>query len=198
MNPFIQKQADEFRSAVEHFKKDLSHVRTGQANPELVESIMINAYGTMTPIKQLGSITVPEPKLIVIQPWDKSVLKDIEKGIIAAHLGFSTVNDGTVIRLPMPPMSEENRKDLVKVVKEKAEKSRVSIRQIREKVKEAIEKNKSGGKNKQFDAVDSETKKAGKDTDPKKIGGIEVIVKGIDGDDNQVQRGLKVVPKEAK
>lgn len=145
MNPYIQKHAEEFRAAVDHFKKDLSHVRTGQANPELVEGVMINAYGTMTPINQLGSITVPEPKMLVIQPWDKSILKDIEKGIAAANLGFSPVNDGTVIRLPMPPMSEENRKNLVKIVKEKSEKSRVSIRQIREKVKDMIqeaEKNK--------------------------------------------------------
>lgn len=139
MNPYIQKFAEEFRAAVDHFKKDLGHVRTGQANPELVEGIMINAYGTMTPINQLGSITVPEPKLLVIQPWDKSILKDIEKGISVANLGFSPVNDGNVIRLPMPPMSEENRKNLVKIVKEKTEKSRVSIRQIREKVKDAIQ-----------------------------------------------------------
>lgn len=139
MNPFIQKHADEFRGTVEHFKKDISHVRTGQANPELVDTVMINAYGTMTPLKQLASITVPEPKLIVVQPWDKTVLKDIEKGLTVANLGFSPVNDGNVIRLPMPPMSEENRKDLVKIVKEKAEKSRVSVRQIREKVKEVIQ-----------------------------------------------------------
>lgn len=138
MNPYITAHDKEFRAAIEHFKTELSHIRTGQANPELVEGVMVNAYGSMTPIKQLASITVPEPKLIVIQPWDKSVLKDIEKGIIAANLGFSTVNDGTVIRLPMPQMSEENRKDLVKVVKEKTEKARIGIRQLREKVKDTI------------------------------------------------------------
>jgi len=138
MNPYIQQHDQEFRSAVDHFKRELTHIRTGQASPELVESVVVNAYGVNTPIKQLASITAPEPKLILIQPWDKSILKDIEKGIIAANLGFSTVNDGNVIRLPMPPMSEENRKDLVKIVKEKAEKARVGIRQLREKVKETI------------------------------------------------------------
>ncbi len=151
MNPFIQKHAEEFRAAVEHFKKELSHVRTGQANPELVDTVMINAYGAMTPLKQLASITVPEPKMIVVQPWDKSVLKDIEKGLSQANLGFSPVNDGNVIRLPMPPMSEENRKDLVKIVKEKSEKSRVSLRQIREKVKEVIQ---SAEKNKEISEDD--------------------------------------------
>ncbi len=138
MNPYITAHEKEFRAAIDHFKTELTHIRTGAASPELVEGVMVNAYGAMTPIKQLASITVPEPKLIVIQPWDKSVLKDIEKGIIVAKLGFSPVNDGTVIRLPMPPMSEENRKDLVKIVKEKAEKSRISIRQLREKTKETI------------------------------------------------------------
>ncbi|MBI4122149.1 MAG: ribosome recycling factor [Parcubacteria group bacterium] len=144
MNPFIQKHAEEFRASVEHFKKDLSHVRTGQANPELVDGVMINAYGTMTALNQLASITVPEPKMMVVQPWDKSLLKDIEKGLTMAKLGFSPVNDGNVIRLPMPPMSEENRKDLVKVIKEKSEKARVGIRQIREKVKESIQSAEKG------------------------------------------------------
>lgn len=138
MNPYIQQHEGEFRSSIEHFKRELSHIRTGQANPELVEGVFVNAYGANTPLKQVASITVPEPKLLVIQPWDKSILKDIEKAITAANLGFSPVNDGTVVRLPMPPMSEENRKDLAKIVKEKAEKARVGIRQLREKVKDAI------------------------------------------------------------
>lgn len=139
MNPYIQQHEAEFRAAIDHFKKELSHLRTGQANPELVEGVFVNAYGTNTPLKQVASITVPEPKMLVVQPWDKGILKDIEKAITAANLGFSPVNDGNVIRLPMPPMTEENRKDLAKIVKEKAEKARVSIRQLREKVKDAIQ-----------------------------------------------------------
>lgn len=153
MNPYITAHESEFRAVVEHFKSELSHVRTGQANPELVDGVMVNAYGVNTPLKQLASVTVPEPKLLVVQPWDKSILKDIEKGIIVANLGFSPVNDGTVIRLPMPPMSEDNRKDLVKIVKEKAEKSRISIRQLREKVKITIqdaEKNKQMSEDDKF------------------------------------------------
>ena len=139
MNPYIQQHESEFRAAIDHFKKELSHLRTGQANPELVEGVFVNAYGTNTPLRQVASITVPEPKLLVVQPWDKGILKDIEKAITAANLGFSPVNDGNVIRLPMPPMTEENRKDLAKIVKEKAEKARVGIRQLREKVKDAIQ-----------------------------------------------------------
>lgn len=138
MSPYIQAHQHEITSIIESCKREFSHIRSGQANPDLLDGINVLAYETMTPLKQLASITVPEPKMIVVQPWDKSILKDIEKAIIVANLGFSVVNDGTVIRLPMPPMTEENRRDLVKIVKEKAEKFRVSIRQVREIIKESI------------------------------------------------------------
>lgn len=138
MNPYIDAKKSEFIAAIDHFKQELARIRTGHANPELVEGIVINAYDSLTPIKQLATITVPEPKTIMIQPWDKSVLKDIEKGIVQANLGFNPVNDGEVIRVPMPPLSEDNRKDLVKLIKEKAEKARISLRQVRDKVKDAI------------------------------------------------------------
>lgn len=138
MSPYIQAHQHEFITILDHCKRELSHIRSGQANPDLLDGIMVMAYETATPIKQLASITVPEPKMIMIQPWDKSILKDIEKGILAANLGFSVVNDGNVIRVPMPPMTEENRRDLVKLVKEKSEKFRVSIRQVREQIKENI------------------------------------------------------------
>ena len=183
MNPYLQTHDSEFRAALEHFKKELSHIRTGQANPELIDGVMVNAYGAMTPIKQLGSITVPEPKLIVIQPWDKSVLKDIEKGIIAAKLGFSPVNDGNVIRLPMPPMSEENRKDLVKIVKEKAEKARIGIRQLREKVKETIntaEKNKQMSEDDKFKYL--------KDLEKYTADQVKVIDEAAEGKSEQIMK----------
>ena len=138
MNPYIQQHSQEYEQALEHFKTELKHIRTGQASPELVEGIMVTAYETQTPIKQLASITVPEPKTIQIQPWDKSVLKDIEKAIVASNLGYSPVNDGNMVRVPMPPMSEENRKDLVKIVNQKTEAARIVFRQIRERVKEVI------------------------------------------------------------
>lgn len=138
MSPYIQAHQKEFTDIIESCKRELSHIRSGQANPDLLDGINVQAYGTVSELKQLASVTVPEPKLIVVQPWDKSILKDIEKAIQIADLGFSVVNDGTVIRLPMPPMTEENRRDLVKLVKEKSERFRVSIRQVRETIKESI------------------------------------------------------------
>lgn len=138
MNIYITKFNNDFASVLDHYKQELNHIRTGQATPELVEGIMVSAYDTMTPINQLANITVPEPKQLLIQPWDKSIVKEVEKAIINANLGFSPVNEGEVIRLPMPPMTEENRKDLVKLVQGKLEKARISIRQLRDKVKEAI------------------------------------------------------------
>lgn len=138
MSPYIQAQQQQIITILDHCRRELSQVRSGQANPDLLDNIMVMAYDTATPIKQLASVTVPEPKLIMIQPWDKSLLKEIERAILGANIGFSVVNDGNVIRVPMPPMSEENRRDLVKLVKEKSEKFRVSIRQVREQIKENI------------------------------------------------------------
>lgn len=139
MNPYIEAHKADYNNAIDRFRQDLAHIRTGQANPELVEGLLVNSYDSMTPLKQLASISIPEPKLIVIQPWDKSILKEIEKTIINANMGFSPVNDGEVIRVPMPALTEENRRDLVKLVKEKTEKCRISLRQVRDKVKKSID-----------------------------------------------------------
>jgi len=138
MNPYIEALKKEYQDALQHYTQELGHIRTGHANPELLDGIMVNSYESMLPIKQVASITVPEPKMIVNQPWDKGILKEIEKAISNAKIGFSPVNDGNVIRLPMPPMTEENRRDLVKILNQKAEKARISIRQLRDKVKESI------------------------------------------------------------
>ena len=138
MNPYIQEHITGYDQAMEHFKNELKHIRTGHASPELVEGIMVTAYDAQTPIQQLATITVPEPKTIQIQPWDKSILKEIEKAIVASNLGYSPVNDGSVVRVPMPPMSEENRKQLTKIVSQKTELARISLRQLRDKVKESV------------------------------------------------------------
>lgn len=138
MNPFIDQKKSEFSAVIEHFRSELSHIRTGQANPDLLDGIQVDSYETLVPLNQVASITVPEPKTIMIAPWDKSLLKAIEKAIVNANIGFSPMNDGEVIRIPMPPMTEENRKDLVKVVGKKAEASKITLRQIRDKVKDMI------------------------------------------------------------
>jgi len=139
MNPYITTHSSEYESAIEHFRKELTQIRTGQANPELVEDIDVEAYDSHTPIQQLASITAPDTKTLVIQPWDKTILKNIEQAIIKADIGFSPVNDGDILRIPMPSMTEENRKHLVKLVNERSEDAKVGMRQIRDKVKHEIQ-----------------------------------------------------------
>jgi ribosome recycling factor len=138
MNPYIDQKKAEFSEVTEHFRSELSHVRSGQANPELLDGIKVEAYESMMPLNQVATVTVPDAKTIMLAPWDKTVLKAIEKAVIQADLGFSPVNDGEVIRIPMPPMSEDNRKDLVKIVGKKTEHSRIAIRQLRDKVKDLV------------------------------------------------------------
>jgi ribosome recycling factor len=116
------------KKAIEALRRELGTVRTGRAAPALVEQLQVEAYGVPTPLIQLAAISAPEPRLLVIQPWDKSLLKAVEKGILASDLGITPSNDGTLIRVAMPPLSEERRRDLVKVVHRKVEDARVEIR----------------------------------------------------------------------
>jgi len=135
----------DFGKTLDILKDDLLTLRVGRANPLMVENILVEAYGTKTPIKQLASITVPEARTILIQPWDKTVTKDMEKAIIEANIGISPVNEGAQIRLTISPLTGESRKELTKSVGEKVEKARIAIRQIRDKAREEIvkqEKNK--------------------------------------------------------
>ena len=119
------------KKAIEALKKDAASVRTGRAAPSLVESLEADAYGTPTPLIQLAAISAPEPRQIVIQPWDKGLLKAIEKAIIASDLGLTPSNDGALIRLQIPTLTEERRKDLVKQLHKKVEDGRVEVRGLR-------------------------------------------------------------------
>jgi ribosome recycling factor len=119
------------KKAIEALRKDVATVRTGRAAPSLVESLEVEAYGTPTPLVQLAAISAPEPRLIVIQPWDKSLVKAIEKAIIGSDLGMTPSNDGALIRLQIPTLTEERRKDLVKVLHRKVEEGRIEIRNLR-------------------------------------------------------------------
>lgn len=112
-------------------KEELKTVRAGRANPSILDNIMVEYYGTSTPLKQVATISAPEARLLTIQPWDKSIMKEIEKQIQASNLGITPSNDGTIIRLPFPQLTEDRRKELTKVVKEYGEKSKVTIRSIR-------------------------------------------------------------------
>ena len=113
------------------FKEKLSEIRAGRANPAILNKVKIDYYGTLTPINQVAGVSVPEARLIVIQPWDVSVLKDIEKAILASDIGLNPNNDGKVIRLAFPELTEERRKDLAKEIRKIAEEAKVSIRAIR-------------------------------------------------------------------
>lgn len=149
----IDNRVSEFSEAVEHFKHELSGLRTGRASASLVEHLQVEYYGAMTELLSIAQITVPEPRQIAIQPYDKNALKDIEKAVQQSNLGINPVNDGTAIRLNIPPMTEERRKEIVKVVNQMAEKARVSIRNIREDIWKEIQKMEKDGEISEDDKI---------------------------------------------
>jgi len=122
---------DRMAKAVEALRRELATVRTGRANPALVDHLKVDYYGTPTPLKQLASVMVPEARLLTIQPWDKGSLTAIEKAIQKSDLGLNPTNDGSLIRLAIPPLTEERRRELVRMVHKKVEEGRVAIRNIR-------------------------------------------------------------------
>lgn len=128
----ILKEADDkMKKAIVATGHELATVRTGRASGVIIEHLTVDYYGAKTPLNQMASITVPEPQMLVVQPWDKTALEAIEKAIMQSDLGLSPSNDGNLIRVPFPPLSEERRKDLVRHVKKLAEQGRISIRNIR-------------------------------------------------------------------
>ncbi len=157
MHPQILEKKRTFDAALDHLQKELAGLRTGRAHAGLVESIPVKAYDATMEIKSLASISVPDAKTIVIDPWDKSVVQAIEKGIRDADIGISPAVDGGVIRVNIPATTEETRKKLVKIVHEKLEEARVSVRQIREKTRDDIvkmEKDKQLGEDDKFKMLD--------------------------------------------
>lgn len=127
-------------AVIEDFKRKLSNVRTGRATVGLLDTVHVDYYGTSTPLIQMASVAVPEPQLITVQPWDMSQLGAVEKAIIAANLGLNPSNDGKVIRLPVPPLNEERRKQLAKQVHEIAEDHRIAVRNVRHASNDALKK----------------------------------------------------------
>lgn len=131
---------DKMNRAVEVAKEDFSTVRTGRANPALFQKLMVEYYGTPTPLAQLGGIQNPEARVLIITPYDKAALKDIEKAIVAAsHLGATPSNDGTIIRVTMPELTEDRRKEYVKLVRSKGEDAKIAIRNVRRKAKDDLD-----------------------------------------------------------
>lgn len=149
----IENHSEEFKKAIEHFQSEISGLKTGRANPAILDAVRVEAYGTMNPIVNVASVNVPDARSLVIQPWDKSIIKEIEKGIIEANLNLNPMSDGDKIRINLPPLTEETRKEIVKVLNQKTEEAKIVIRVIRDKVKEEIieaEKNKEFGEDEKF------------------------------------------------
>lgn len=142
----INKKEPEFGKAIEHLKAELATLRTGRANASLVEHLNVEYYGAQTPLITIAQITVPEPRQIAIQPYDRNALKDIEKAIQQSNLGINPVNDGTYVRLTIPQMTEERRKEVVKIVGQMSEKARVAVRNIREEIWKEIQRMQKDGK----------------------------------------------------
>lgn len=142
-------------STIEGLKVALAKVRTGRANPQLLEGVRVDYYGTATPLNQVSNVTVADPRLIVIKPWEKNMLTVIEKAINAAGLGVNAMSDSEIVRVPMPPLTEERRKEYVKLVKNKGEEHKIAIRNERRDAKEMIGELTEGG-----DLAEDEGKKA--------------------------------------
>lgn len=176
----IKNKEGEFEKAVEYFKSEVGKLRTGRANPSILEGLMVDYYGNKTPLKQVASISVPEPQLIMIQPWDADSLANIEAAIKMSDLNLSPSNDGKVIRVNIPSLNEERRAELVKVLNQKAEEARISIRSIREEVWEEIQ----------------EMEKAGKIAKDDKFRGKERLQETIDGYNKKIEELREKKEKE--
>ena len=176
----IKKKEGEFAKALEHLKSELATLRTGRANASLVERIEVEAYGVKTPLMHMAQISVPEPRMIAIQPFDKSLLKEVEKAIQASNLGINPVNDGTYVRLTIPQMTEERRREVGKMVAQMAEKARVAVRNVREEIWKDIQK----------------MEKEGKLSEDDKISGKDELQKTVDKQNDEIKKIAEAKEKE--
>ena len=141
----IASHKENFDRVIEHYHTELSSLRTGRANPALLATVMVESYGTKMPLQQVASISASDAKTLTISPWDKGQIQAIEKGIQVANLGFNPSNDGNVVRINLPPLNEERRKEMVKMLGQIAEKARIGIRNVREDILKSIKKAESSG-----------------------------------------------------
>ncbi len=142
----IKETEDHMKMTIEATKKEFHAVRTGRASAGVLDRVVVEYYGNPSPLNQVANVTIPDPRTIVIQPWDKTLLAAIEKAILKSDLGLNPVNDGSIIRLPVPQLTEERRKELVKVVRKEAEEKKVAIRNLRRDVNDKIKSLEKGGK----------------------------------------------------
>ncbi len=139
MTNYLTDHKEDFGGVVDFFRRDIASLRTGRANPIMLEGVQVEAYGVMNTLSGVASVSITDSRSFLIIPWDKTVTKAIEKGLVESNLGLGIVNEGDKIRLSIPPLTEENRKELVKKLNERLEKARISLRQVREEVKTIIE-----------------------------------------------------------
>ncbi len=154
----IQNAVQEFEKIISHLKEEFGRLQIGRANPALVENINVQSYGGTQPVKALASISTPEPRTIMISPWDKNLLGAIEKGIVGSGIGLNPVNDGVVVRINIPPLTEERRTDLTKHVKKLAEDARISVRTARQDCHNKCKQLKADSEITEDDLHDSEKK----------------------------------------
>ncbi|AAM24628.1 ribosome recycling factor [Caldanaerobacter subterraneus subsp. tengcongensis MB4] len=145
MSDYLKDSEERMKKTLNVLKSELAAIRAGRANPALLDRITVNYYGTPTPLNRLATITAPEPRVLVVQPWDVSQIGEIEKAIQKSDLGINPVSDGKVLRLVLPELTEERRKELVKLVHKKAEEARIAVRQIRRDANDLVKKMEKDG-----------------------------------------------------
>lgn len=136
----LQQYKEQFVNTIDHLKQEISGLRTGRATPALVEDIIVEAYNVRQPVKALASISVVDAKTITVQPWDKSILQNLDAGIRASNLGINPVNDGVLLRLVLPDLTQERRGELIKVLHTKLEQARIGVRKVREEIRDTIDR----------------------------------------------------------
>src|SRR5256712_2807142 len=155
IDPILREAESKMTKSVDHFAGELATIRTGRANPALIDKVMVPYYGTPTPLNQLAQISAPEPRLLVVQVYDKSQIGTVEKALRTSEQGLNPANDGQVIRVPIPPLTEERRREYVKLVRQRAEEARVAIRNVRRDELHRIEAMQKAG-----DVAEDESKRA--------------------------------------
>jgi ribosome recycling factor len=173
LDEIINKRKNDFEKSMEFYKEELGKLRTGRASTSLVEGLMVDYYGTKSPIKQVASISTPEARTIMISPWDKDNLVNIEKAVRESQLNLNPINDGQVIRINIPALTEERRKELVKVLNQKTEDARIAVRKIREDLWDEIQDLEKSGK------IGEDDKFAGKDKLQKVVDEYNSKIEGI-------------------
>lgn len=175
----IEDTKEKMEKAVNHLEDELLRVRAGKATPNILDGIMVDYYGSLTPLNQVSNISTPDGKTIAVQPWEKSMIEPIEKAILAANIGLNPINNGELIRINIPPLTEERRNNLVKQIKQMAENTRVSIRNTRREANEALKQMKKDGLSEDLEK-DAEVQV--QDMTDKFIGNVDILIEAKEKD----------------